>query len=155
MRAGAVGLGDAGLDGLRSAGDAGGGVHHERLATRIPAAARAEEEAHLDVALAAERGHLVQSGVREHHHARPLRYAVDADALGIGLLEHRAQHPRPLDARDLVVMAAAVAEAPRRGGREAGGRREADAREHGRVAAAEPAGYLGAARHRASLVWFT
>jgi hypothetical protein len=74
----AVGLGDARLDRLRPAGDAGGGVVHERLAARVPAAARAEEQAHLDVALTPDRRHLVELGVGEHHHARALGDAVDA-----------------------------------------------------------------------------
>ena len=70
--AGAVGLGDAGLDRLGAAGDARRGVHHQRLAAGVPPAPRAEEEAHLDVALAADRRHLVERGVGEHHDARAL-----------------------------------------------------------------------------------
>ena len=118
----------------------GRGVHHQRLAAGVPAAPRAEEEAHLDAALAADRRHLVDLGVGEHHDARALRDAVDAHALRVGLLEHGAQHARALDARDLEVVAAAVAEAARRLRPRPRRRVEPDAREHGRVAAAKPVG---------------
>ena len=155
MGAGPVGVGDAGLDGLRATRDPRRGVHHQRLAADIPSAPRSQEEAYLHAAITADCRHLVQRGVGEHHDAGALRDPVDPDALLIGLLEHRAQDGRPLDARDLEVVSAAVAEASRRLGREPRRRVQADARQHGRVAAAQPFGWIGAAHHRASLMWFT
>src|SRR5205823_3283007 len=152
---GPVGLGQACLDGLRAAGDAGRGLVHERLAAGVPASAGAEEEAHLDLAILADRDHLVELGVGEHHHTRALRDAIDADALGVGLGEDAAQHDRALDARDLEVVAGAVGEASS-GLRPRPGRSlEPYRREHLRVAAAGAVCGVGRARHRASLVWFT
>ena len=155
MRAGAVGLGDTGLDRLGPAGHAGCRVHHEGLAAGVPAAARAEEEAHLDVAVVSDRRHLVELGVGEHHDPRALGHAVDADALGVGLGEDGAKHDRALHARDLEVVATAVREAARRLRPGPRRRLEAGRRKHLRVARARAVCGVGRARHRASLVWFT
>ena len=62
-----------------AARDTPGGRRRERLSARVPGAARAEEERHLDACLGAERRHLADLGVREHHHAAALRDAAHGD----------------------------------------------------------------------------
>ena len=146
VRARAAGLGQARLDRLRPAGHAGRRLGHQRLAAGVPAAAGTQEQAHLDATVVAERRHLIQLLVGQHHHAGALRDPLHPDALPVGLVKHRAQHPGALDAGDLDAVAAAVLEPPARLRPVPRRRAQAHLRQHRR----EPL-----AVHRASLVWFT
>ena len=94
-----------------AARDAADGAGRERLAARVPGAARAEEERDLDAVLGPERRHLSDLRVGQHHHARALRDPPHRHAAGLGLLEHGPQNLRPFDGRDLDPVAQAVREA--------------------------------------------
>ena len=111
VREPAADLGHALLDpGVAACRDADG-RRGERLAARVPGAARAEEQRHLDPVLAAELGHLVELGVGQHHHARALRDPAHGNAARRGLRQHGAHHAGPLDGRDLDPVAEPVGEA--------------------------------------------
>lgn len=108
MCTGAARLCEACLESLGPSRNAGGGLGRERLTARVPATPRTEEEAHLDRMLSAEFAHLVELGVRQHHHTRPLGDPVDHDAHTLGLFQHRSKDPWTLNARNLDMPARAV-----------------------------------------------
>ena len=84
---------------------------HDRLSARVPRAARAEEERDLDACLRAERRHVADLAVREHHHAAALRDAPHGHGARSGFLEDGLEDARPLDGRDLDPIAEPVREA--------------------------------------------
>jgi hypothetical protein len=90
----------------------GGDLH-----SRVPGGARADEQAHLDAALVAERHHLADVGIGEQHHAAPLADPVHPDPVLVGRGQHRPERLGTLDRRDLEVVGGAVWE-PLGGGRQ-------------------------------------
>ncbi len=79
----------------------------------VPGAARAGEQAQLDVVFGAGPDHLGDLGVAQHPHTAALADAVDGDAEGLGLLQHGGQCLRPLHGGDLGAPGAAVGEGVR------------------------------------------
>lgn len=108
-------LGRAGLDRLGAASHPGRRLAGQRLPAGVPGAARAEEQAHLDLMLAAELGQLIELVIGQEHDPGALGDAVNAHIARGRLLQHRPQDDRTLDAGDLQVVRAAVREAMGRG----------------------------------------
>ena len=83
----------------------------ERLTARVPGAARAEEQRHLDARVRTESGHGADLRVREHHHAASLRDAPHRHRAALRFLENGLENARPLDRGDLDAIAQPVREA--------------------------------------------
>ena len=77
----------------------------------VPGGARPDEQRQLHARLATHAAHLADLGVGEQHDARALRHAMDRHGARARLLEHRGEHARALDARDLDAVVRAVREA--------------------------------------------
>ena len=85
------------------------------LRARVPARARADEQAHLDAVLASEGEHLRDLVVRLQHDPAALADAVDGDPTLRRRRRHGFEGARPLHRRDLDAVLAAIGK-PLRGG---------------------------------------